>query len=338
VSSEESRTERRAGRRRRRQANSGSLFIILAVIVVAGLGWGAWNFFGSGSVAKKGKTTVVKVSPDNESTKTPKKTMITQRSFVILGVSEADGEENLTGAVEIVFDPAQNSVGGLYLDPATFVLIPGRGLQSISGGYKEGAKKLSQGIEDLVGVEAEGYLVVSDADFTTLKETKDLSPIFGEYNDGSVPRSESKKLAAQMKIMPKDRFHLYDLPVRELPLGESVYYEPVQDELGRLVKAIWGHGPKQNEDEVRVIILNGCGAPGIGQQAADKLIKDGYKIVDVKNADNFDYSTTRIIVYNPRAKKAGSRMADSLGVGKVAEDSMVQDVTDVVIILGKDFI
>ena len=86
-----------------------------------------------------------------------------------------------------------------------------------------------------------------------------------------------------------------------------------------------------------MIILNGNGTPGIGRKAADRLIGGNYRIIDVKNADSFNYATTRIMVYNQEAKKAGKKLAKDLGLGTVVDDSLAQDVTDVVILLGKDF-
>ncbi len=331
----ENRSQRRT-RRRRPPSKVRQVLPIIGIILLAAVAWASWDVFLTESEPKDGKTTVVKVDLEKKAKK-EEKVVITQRTFVILGVNEADGSKTLIGAMQVVFDPAQNRIGGLFLDPNTFVVIPGRGLQSIGDGFKEGPKALSAAISALLGVESEGYLVIDSVDFSGLKQTKDIGSVFEQYSDGNVARVESKVLGEQMSLIPKERRDLYDVPVRQLAIGESLYSEPVNDELNRLVKAIWGHAPDFKDDGLRVIILNGNGTPGIGRKAADRLTGNNYRIIDVKNADSFDYATTRIMVYNKEAKKAGKKLAKDLGMGTVVDDSLTQDVTDIVVLLGKDF-
>ena len=331
----ENRSQRRA-RRRRPQSKARQVLPIIGIILLALAVWIGWDVFFTESDPKDGKTTVVNIEPEKKKKK-EEKVVISQRTFVILGVGESGGSKTLMGAVQVVFDPAQNRIGGLFLDPDTFVVIPGRGLQSIGDGFKEGPKALSAAISALLGVESEGYLVIDSDEFSRLQVGKDIGGIFERYSDGNVARAESKAIGEQMSLIPKERRDLYDVPVRQLEIGESLYFEPVNDELSRLVKAIWGHAPDFKDDGLRVIILNGNGTPGIGRKAADRLIGSNYRIIDVKNADSFNYATTRIMVYNQEAKKAGKKLAKDLGLGTVVDDSLAQDVTDVVILLGKDF-
>ena len=332
------RTQRRVKRRRPPSKVKQALPIIGTILIVVVI-WAGWDVFLTESDPKDGKTTVVKVEPEpkKEEEKKEEKVVITQRTFVILGVGESGGSKILTGAAQVVFDPAQNQIGGLFLNPDTFVLIPGRGLQSIADGFKEGPKALAAAISALLGIESEGYFVIDGDQFSSLKENKDIGSVLEQYSDGNVPRDESKALGEQMSLIPKERRDFYDVPVRPLEIGESLYYEPVNDELSRLVKAIWGRAPDFKDDGIRVIILNGSGTPGIGRKAADRLTGKGYRIIDVKNADSFNYTTTRIMVYNQEAKKAGKKLVKDLGLGTVVDDSLTQDVTDVVILLGKDF-
>jgi hypothetical protein len=57
---------------------------------------------------------------------------------------------------------------------------------------------------------------------------------------------------------------------------------------------------------VRVIVYNGSGEPGVAGEAAQVLIRRGYRVVDTKNADNFDYDTTQIVVQS-RGTSRGAR-------------------------------
>ncbi len=334
----ENRTQRRA-KRRRPPSKAKQILPFIGLIAVLALAWVGWDVFFTESDPKDGKTTVVKVEPEQKTeAKKEEKVVITQRTFVILGVTDSGGSKTLSGAVQVVFDPAQNRIGGLFVDPDMFVVMPGRGLQSISDGFNESPKALAAAISTVLGIKSEGYLIIDDADFARLKVNKDIGRVFEQYSDGNVPRAESKELGEQMTLISKERRDLYDVPVRQLEIGESLYYEPVNDELNRLVKAIWGREPSFKEDGLKVIILNGNGTPGIGRKAADRLIGKGYQIIDVKNADSFDYATTRIMVYNKAARRGGKQLAKDLGLGTVVDDALAQDVTDVVILLGKDFL
>lgn len=323
-------------KRRRRRGSGGRILFVILILIVAGAGWGVWNVFGTSLRPKGAKTTEVRVSRAKPK-KSAKTTVIAQRTFVVLGVSENGDEKSLVGAAQVVFDPAQNRIAGLYVDPKTFAFVPGRGLLSLADGFSEGPKRIAPIVSELIGIKAEGYLVVGEADFAVLKETKDVPALFSRYNDGNVSRSELKALAARMKVIPVDRRNLYDLPVRDFTIGDTTYFNPVKDELKGLVEAIWQRPREKKRADVKVIILNGNGVPGIGRKAADRLSAEKVTIVDVKNADKFDYEATALIAYTQKGRKATKDMADALGVGETRSEPMAQDVADVVVILGGDF-
>ena len=49
--------------------------------------------------------------------------------------------------------------------------------------------------------------------------------------------------------------------------------------------------------KIQVSIENGCGKSGIAKLYTNFLRKNGYDIVDYKNADNFDYKNTKLIFH-----------------------------------------
>ncbi len=59
-------------------------------------------------------------------------------------------------------------------------------------------------------------------------------------------------------------------------------------------------------------------------------------MVDTKNADKFGYEQTLIVVQKGPVA-AGEKAAKVLGVGKVVNKPTDQSVTDMVIIVGKDY-
>ena len=86
----------------------------------------------------------------------------------------------------------------------------------------------------------------------------------------------------------------------------------------------------------RVIVYNGSGIPGIAGVAARELIRLGYKVVDTRNADRFDYATTQIVLQHGE-DPLGKQLQKELGVGTVVVQDANQQIADVIIIVGKDY-
>ena len=103
----------------------------------------------------------------------------------------------------------------------------------------------------------------------------------------------------------------------------QTYFEPQRDQIADLLKSWWGvklgHAAAGDAGHH----LQRCRArPGIAGEAAQQLIRAGFRVVDTKNADQFDYETDadrRAPAADPAAGAAASR--DVLGVGKVVEQA-----------------
>jgi polyisoprenyl-teichoic acid--peptidoglycan teichoic acid transferase len=91
-----------------------------------------------------------------------------------------------------------------------------------------------------------------------------------------------------------------------------------------------------DDPTVRVIVYNGSGEPGVAGQAAQVLIRGGFRVVDTKNADTFDYDETQIVVQRGDPQ-SGERVREVLGVGEVVSQPAEQEVADIIIIIGSDF-
>ncbi len=98
-------------------------------------------------------------------------------------------------------------------------------------------------------------------------------------------------------------------------------------------------------DKILVNILNGKGAPGIAAKAKSKIEtvlnkdKNIIKVTETKNADSFNYTNTKIIIFT---KKSGiNNIAEDLkkflGTGEIKESSNNVDNVDITIILGSDY-
>ena len=323
--------DRRRGRRQRGSGKARTIIVVVVGLAVIWFGWSSIN-----RAKPPGSSTVAIEDPQSKQAKA-NRPVVTTRTFIIIGVEEGQGSKTVKGVIELVYDPPRNRVNGLVIDPNTYVSIPGRGYQSLRDGFTEGPRSLGSAVAQLVGIESEGYLTVPAAVYADIVENKNVGEAFLKYDESNLSRRTAKSVNKKVVGIPKERVTLAELPVKTIVIAEQTYYEPNKQELDRLTRSIWGRPPKTVKKPIRLIILNGNGAPGVARLAADRLIGKGLKILDVKNADRFDYPKTEIIIYSSRARKSGPKIVDALGSGVVIKKEMAQDVTDIVVVIGKDF-
>lgn len=131
------------------------------------------------------------------------------------------------------------------------------------------------------------------------------------------------------------------LPVTPLSSGEERTYRAdeervtdlVEERFDKSVPAAAG-GPGRSLE-----ILNGNGTPGIGQDVAERLVPEGFRVVLTGNADRFDHARTRIVIYEDTDEqiRVAEEIRSLLGVGEVELSLAPQSVVDVTIVVGRDF-
>lgn len=123
--------------------------------------------------------------------------------------------------------------------------------------------------------------------------------------------------------------------VRVLPseeVAEGIFRVGPEEVRAAVVDAFGG----PDREVVPVIVLNGSGAPGIGELVAEKLVPGGFRIVVNENASAFDHEETLVVVGSADAVALGDRVRDLLGVGSVSV-SVSSGIAPVTIVVGKDF-
>jgi hypothetical protein len=94
-----------------------------------------------------------------------------------------------------------------------------------------------------------------------------------------------------------------------------------------------------NKETIRIKVLNGSGTPGKASAVKDILKEKGYQEILTGNADNFDYEQTEISVKKeknnlvPMIKEDLKKYTSSFKITPLSE----KEVSDVIIIIGKDF-
>ncbi|HEV3475248.1 MAG TPA: LCP family protein [Actinomycetota bacterium] len=89
-------------------------------------------------------------------------------------------------------------------------------------------------------------------------------------------------------------------------------------------------------DAIRLVVLNGVGTPGIGEEVARILVPEGFLLVSSQNANTFDLKETRIIASSEADVPAAERARELLGMGRVYLGSQ-PGLADVTVVVGRDF-
>ena len=87
--------------------------------------------------------------------------------------------------------------------------------------------------------------------------------------------------------------------------------------------------------KAEIEILNGCGESGIANLYSNYLIKKGFDVIDSRNADNFEYLNTTIIVHKKDKLNIAKNLANILKIKTVSSDE--RGIWDLSLIIGRDY-
>lgn len=126
------------------------------------------------------------------------------------------------------------------------------------------------------------------------------------------------------------------VPVRETTLGSasllSLDGARLDDFVETRLSGI-GFGPQRPTVE----LLNGTGRAGASRKVAELLIRDGYHVVRVDNADRADYLTSQVVAMGREQLPTAERVLARLGKGEVkVQERGASSAVDVALVIGSD--
>lgn len=175
-----------------------------------------------------------------------------------------------------------------------------------------------------------------------------LIKIFADNAETDLTTGEMLGLANFLKSVDKDKVEMVTLPGEVKRIEGKSFVVPQEDAIEEILQAIEKEKPldliANQEDgvlppsKIKVTVLNGCGITNIGRKAAEELESKGYKVVVTANASNFDYKRT--VVRYSRGLYQEARIVMEFFDSAVFEvlDSEEKGSSDIVIILGKDYV
>ncbi len=177
---------------------------------------------------------------------------------------------------------------------------------------------------------------------------RDLAPLLSSLGGGAVVTGAKDVLPGVLTGLQKDNSDS-DLQYRSLPVikvdagNDDVRFRLDADASTQLVDELLAQSvpPGVRADGNRVLVLNGVGTPGLGEQVRAKLVPAGFVYVGSRNAESFNQCCTQVLVKDATAEGGalGAKVAKALGVpaSSVRSSDQIGTIADVVVIVGKDF-
>jgi hypothetical protein len=234
-------------------------------------------------------------------------------------------------------DETDGQILGIAIPSGAFMEVPGQGFERVGDSFAAGPDVSLAAISNYLTVPFDRYVIVDAAVYHDAPENQSLRGVMAALQDSNLSDEERESVTAFIESVPGDRTALVPLPVKPIDLGGQTFFEPQRDQVADLLLQWWGVKLGAEDSAVRVIIYNGAGTPGIAGEAAQQLIAAGVRVVDTKNADRFDYDTTLIVVQDGDLTQ-GDLIKSALGVGEIIDQPAEQDVADVIVIIGEDYV
>lgn len=251
-------------------------------------------------------------------------------NYVVVKLSSFKNIVDALGGVDIDIkermkysDPA----GGIYID-----LYPGQ--QTLDGDKAEQfVRYRGYADADIDRIKAQQQfmeaLIKKALKPATLLKLPKIIDIVQENVETDIQPLEMASLANFARQVKQEDIKMYIVPGEGKYISGISYFIPFQNQLDEMIDEIFF-----DDGNIKVAVLNGNGAKGVASKVASKLESQGFKVVTVANADNFDYETTTII-YPKDKKSEAEEVAKVLTQARLeeeADDSIVLPT----IIVGKD--
>lgn len=153
------------------------------------------------------------------------------------------------------------------------------------------------------------------------------------YIETDIEVTDAITLANLFRGVNQEKFRIETVQGEPIYIEGVSYLEPNVEEVQQRVKSlIYG-----KNSGMKVEVLNGNAMAGIAHKIAKDLELQGFEIVNIGNADNFNYQQTKIIVYSKEVN-LDNQFKGLFKDFEIVKEYREQTNVDLVIILGKDMI
>jgi hypothetical protein len=299
---------------------------LLSLVLVIALMWGA--AIGVNALARWNAQRIAKENAARS------RSDLAKENLLVVGVKDKEA----MGFVALKAERSGNRVLGINIPDGAFVEVPGQGYESIGDSYHGGPEISKDAVSNFLLVPFERYVVVDETVFQQMVTGQDVKALLSRSLATDLTATEKKDLSTFFSKVPSKDVWIVPMPVKPITVGSERYFEPQRGEIADLVLQWWNVRFESQKQAPRVALYNGVGTPGVAGKAAQQLIRRGFRVVDSKNADNFEYKTTKILLYHGTKADAES-VKDALGgTGEITVESAVQNVADIIVVVGADYV
>lgn len=274
------------------------------------------------------------------------------------------GPDGVASHVAVIGVDPDGGPATALLTPADLVVdVPGAGLTSLARAWGLGGAELVElSLEGVLGIEIDGAVTVDADDWgvdllatgepgasgmqTAARAEKGLRAFARTLGDDGVASAlpvdgrDAAVLDAYARAVRDGRADGWLVPV--VPFGDDGGYRADAERLAPMVEARLGASVPRTAvaEGLRLQILNGVGAPGLGRVVAERATPLGFDVVLAGNAATFDVTETRVLVFDddPDTVAAARALRKALGVGVVERSLAPQSVADVTVVVGGDLV
>ena len=156
-----------------------------------------------------------------------------------------------------------------------------------------------------------------------------------ESADGRVELLDplGRRVARALVVAGSEGAQVLELPVKDIGSGLA---RPDAKAADALV-AEWFVPTTRTAKEVRLVVMNGVGTPGVAQRVARVLVPSGFELVSSLNAMKFNVKETRIVAARDHFLPEAELARELLGTGEVFVGRQPTGLADVTVIVGADF-
>ncbi len=169
--------------------------------------------------------------------------------------------------------------------------------------------------------------------FDSITKIPQISEGMKGYIETNIKVQDAIALANLFKGINQEKFKVETVQGKPVYIEGISYLEPDVEEVRQRVKSLI----YSKNSGMKVEVLNGNAMTGIAHKIAKDLELQGFEIVNLGNADNFNYEKTKIIVYSKEVN-LDNEFKKLFKDFEVVKEYQTNANLDLVIILGKDMV
>lgn len=167
--------------------------------------------------------------------------------------------------------------------------------------------------------------------FDSIIKIPQISEEMKGYMETDIKVQDAIALANLFKGINQEEFKIETIQAKPIYIEGISYLEPDIEEVRQRVKSLI----YSKNSGMKLEVLNGNAMFGIATRVAKDLELQGFEIVNIGNADRFDYEKTKIIVYSKKVN-LDSEFKELFNDFEIVKENQTNTNLDLVIILGKD--